>query len=103
MHLTFISFISNGPMRENTEPRSTAFSGSGYTLGSEDIASSFVPDPNAPREGQRVEVTRRVSLWRNGFSVEDGLLHSYEDPRNVENMRVMLNGYVKIFIIMIFL
>jgi UBX domain-containing protein 1 len=28
--------------------RSSAFSGAGYTLGSDEIESTFVPDPNGP-------------------------------------------------------
>jgi hypothetical protein len=28
--------------------RSSAFSGGGYTLGSDDVGSTYVPDPNGP-------------------------------------------------------
>lgn len=30
---------------------SGVFSGGGHTLGSEDVESSFIPDPNAPASG----------------------------------------------------
>jgi hypothetical protein len=36
------------PEPERTGQRSSAFSGSGYTLGSDDVESTFVPDPSGP-------------------------------------------------------
>ncbi|KAI0321545.1 ubiquitin-related domain-containing protein [Amylostereum chailletii] len=59
---------------------STYFSGSGHTLGSDDMESTFIPDPNAIQGDEIPEVTRHLNLWRNGFSVEDGELMSYDDP-----------------------
>jgi UBX domain-containing protein 1 len=35
------------PEPEGTQ-RPSAFSGGGYTLGSDDVESTYVPDPNAP-------------------------------------------------------
>lgn len=35
------------PEREGTQG-STAFSGGGYTLGSDEVESTYVPDPNGP-------------------------------------------------------
>ena len=35
------------PELEGTQ-RSSAFSGSGYTLGSDEVDSTYVPDPNGP-------------------------------------------------------
>jgi UBX domain-containing protein 1 len=29
-------------------PRSAAFSGAGYTLGSDEVESTYIPDPNGP-------------------------------------------------------
>jgi UBX domain-containing protein 1 len=37
------------PEPENTGARrSAAFSGSGYTLGSDEVESTYIPDPNGP-------------------------------------------------------
>lgn len=43
-------------------PPSSAFGGAGHTLGSEDVPSSFIPDPNAPSgdAGMIAAMMRRV-------------------------------------------
>ncbi|KAI5121741.1 hypothetical protein M0805_009031 [Coniferiporia weirii] len=62
-----------------------AFSGSGHTLGSDDVESQVIPDPNAPPERPATEqprVVRHLTFWRNGFSVEDGPLLSYTENQD---------------------
>ncbi|KIJ27410.1 hypothetical protein M422DRAFT_784894 [Sphaerobolus stellatus SS14] len=65
---------------------SGTFGGSGYILGSDEVESSVVPDPNAQpaaEEGDDQEVaTRHITFWRDGFSVEDGALMRYDEPEN---------------------
>jgi len=61
------------------------FSGGGHTLGSDDVESSFIPDPNAPPPDVAPDDTpavRHLTFWRDGFSVEDGPLMRYDDPAN---------------------
>ncbi|KAI9456031.1 hypothetical protein BJY52DRAFT_1277661 [Lactarius psammicola] len=67
------------PEPEGTQ-RSSAFSGSGYTLGSDEVESTFVPDPNGPPNPAEESAIRHLTFWRDGFSVEDGELRRYDDP-----------------------
>ncbi|ESK91829.1 p47 protein isoform c [Moniliophthora roreri MCA 2997] len=67
-----------GPPPERTQ--AGAFAGGGHTLGSDEVESSFIPDPNANMD---VEPTiRHLIFWRDGFTVEDGELMRYDDPNN---------------------
>ncbi|KIM51697.1 hypothetical protein SCLCIDRAFT_1224257 [Scleroderma citrinum Foug A] len=60
---------------------SSAFRGGGHTLGSDEVESVDVPDPNAAEE-ETIVAQRNITFWRNGFSVEGGDFYSYEDPAN---------------------
>lgn len=77
--------VEPGPSR----PR---FSGTGRTLGSDDSPSIEIPDPTAPRAPPVPTVTRTLTFWRDGFSVEDGPLMRYDDPANQEVLRAIQNG-----------
>ncbi|KAH9992548.1 SEP-domain-containing protein [Russula compacta] len=63
---------------------SAAFSGGGYTLGSDDVESTYVPDPNAPPNPAEETAIRHLTFWRDGFSVEDGELRAYDDPAQAQ-------------------
>ena len=64
----------------------SAFHGAGNTLGSDEVPSTFIPDPNAPQgneeEAEEEVAVRNITFWRDGFSVEDGPLMRYDDPAN---------------------
>ncbi|CAL1701812.1 unnamed protein product [Somion occarium] len=77
-----IAGVSNRP------PHSSAFSGGGHRLGSDEVESTFVPDPNA---AEMETAIRHLTLWRDGFSIEDGELYRYGDPRN-EQILAEING-----------
>ncbi|KAF5347729.1 hypothetical protein D9756_010227 [Leucocoprinus leucothites] len=68
------------------EPQSSGgfrvFSGGGHTLGSDEVDSSYIPDPNAPAEEE--VVTRTITLWQDGFQIEDGDLMRFDDPNNAQ-------------------
>ncbi|KIJ67328.1 hypothetical protein HYDPIDRAFT_84801 [Hydnomerulius pinastri MD-312] len=64
------------------EATSSAFRGGGHMLGSDEVESSFIPDPNAPEEEDEEDVQRNITFWRNGFSIEGGEFYSYADPAN---------------------
>ncbi|KAI9513224.1 hypothetical protein F5148DRAFT_1273174 [Russula earlei] len=64
--------------------RSAAFSGGGYTLGSDEVDSTYVPDPNGPPNLAEETAIRHITFWRDGFSVEDGELRRYDDPAQAQ-------------------
>ncbi|KAF7361118.1 SEP-domain-containing protein [Mycena sanguinolenta] len=73
----------------------TIFSGGGHTLGSDDIPSTFVPDPNAVpevRPSRPPPVRRLLTLWREGVTIEDGPLMRYDDPANAEVLKALNEG-----------
>ncbi|KAJ7769388.1 SEP-domain-containing protein, partial [Mycena metata] len=71
---------------------SSAFSGGGHTLGSDEVASTYIPDPNAPADPALVPVTRSLTFWRDGFSIEDGPLMRYDDPADAAVLRAINDG-----------
>jgi UBX domain-containing protein 1 len=73
--------------------------GAGNTLGSDDVESSFVPDPQAPPPGsggadEPEPQVRHITFWREGFSVEDGPLMRYDDPANSQVLNEINSGCV---------
>ncbi|KAF8795740.1 NSFL1 cofactor p47-like [Argiope bruennichi] len=74
-----------------------AFKGAGHVLGTTEGASDTVAGPsdeNAPRE---VEVVLR--LWQTGFTVDDGPLRDYNDPRSKEFLECIRKGEMPIELI----
>lgn len=67
------------------------FSGGGHTLGSDEVESSYVPDPTAEDDEDDI-VVRHLHLWRDGFSLEDGPLMRYDEPGNQELLRSIQQG-----------
>jgi UBX domain-containing protein 1 len=72
---------ARGSQEDAPQATSSAFRGGGHTLGSDEVDSSFVPDPSAPQDAEE-EVQRNITFWRNGFSIEGGEFYSYADPEN---------------------
>eukprot|EP00112_Aurelia_sp_Birch-Aquarium-sp1_P012425 Seg2612.3 transcript_id=Seg2612.3/GoldUCD/mRNA.D3Y31 product="NSFL1 cofactor p47" protein_id=Seg2612.3/GoldUCD/D3Y31 len=69
-----------------------AFVGAGYRLGSEPSTSEQVTASMQPPADQSNEpVNVRLKFWSNGFSLDDGLLRSFDDPNN----RAFLNSIEK--------
>ncbi|EPX74936.1 UB Xdomain protein Ubx3 [Schizosaccharomyces octosporus yFS286] len=98
---------SSGMEHEASPPiPETAFSGSGQRLGTENDpvdsdtqsrqAAAPRPVSSHPRGQSASEpeasVRRTLYFWRNGFSVDDGPLYSYDDPANQETLRLINNG-----------
>ncbi|EGN97269.1 hypothetical protein SERLA73DRAFT_183932 [Serpula lacrymans var. lacrymans S7.3] len=71
--------------------RSSAFTGGGHTLGSDEVESSYIPDPDATPPDVDT-VTRHVTFWRDGFTIEDGELLRYDDPANEELLELIESG-----------
>ncbi|KAJ3187588.1 hypothetical protein HK101_009341 [Irineochytrium annulatum] len=83
------------PHEDEPERKKPLFQGSGYRLGSEEDAAKPpaprpAPGPNAPEEPEKVD--RRLTFWRDGFSIEDGPLLKYDDPKNQEFLSAINSG-----------
>ncbi|KAI8364704.1 uncharacterized protein BYT42DRAFT_165963 [Radiomyces spectabilis] len=72
----------------------TYFTGSGYKLGSEEEPSSVISAgiPSQFAEEEPEPVTRYLTFWRNGFSVDDGPLLRYDDPANKSMLAAINSG-----------
>lgn len=82
---------------ENEQPaRSSGFRGSGQTLGGDGTESRVIPDPNAPAGGAapaNEQIQERVlHLWSDGFSIDGGELHRFDDPANAADLEMIRNG-----------
>lgn len=75
-----------------------AFVGSGRTLGST-AAEASAPSAaaaketaDAPSSAAEAPQTHVVTFWSNGFTVNDGPLRAYDDPRNTPFMEAVSKG-----------
>lgn len=66
------------------EPSARSFAGTGYRLGQTDSDHVAVPSTSSSRKKQDECDTVTVRVYRQGFTVDDGDLRPYEDPRNRE-------------------
>jgi len=82
-----------GALPSGPGSRPAFFSGGGHTLGSDEVESTYIPDPTAPppsstnvQEGgggeEETTAIRHLTFWRDGFSIEDGELMRYDNPAN---------------------
>lgn len=63
------------------------------TVGSDDTPSQVVPDPHAPARAPANPIQSRVlHLWNDGFSIDDGPLHRFDDPRNSDDLALIRSG-----------
>lgn len=87
-----LTMSRNGPPPPKEETRASNFSGQGQTLGGDDVPSRVIPDPNAdtPRSAPMVE--RTLHIWDDGFSIDDGPLHRYDDPANRRTLEMINRG-----------
>jgi len=86
------------PQPSGSSFQSGPFSGAAYKLGSDEVDSSYIPDPNAPQAGGRrinedEVATRHITFWRDGFSVEDGPLMRYDEPGNSQLLDEINSGH----------
>jgi len=49
-------------------------------------------DRDLPEDYNEESVTRHLTLWRDGFSVEDGELMRYDEPRNMAILKAIQEG-----------
>ncbi|XP_039446848.1 NSFL1 cofactor p47-like [Culex pipiens pallens] len=79
---------------------SSLYAGMGYRLGQTDTDHQAVPDRNRPSgsagaaaSGHNHEVVT-LTLWRQGFSINDGELRRYEDAANKEFFESIMRGEI---------
>lgn len=80
-------------------PSHSTFRGTGQTLGGDGVESRSIPDPNAFHEGSDGPLgqtgepqERTLHLWQDGFSIDDGELHRFDDPENAMDLNMIRAG-----------
>lgn len=68
---------------EHSEPRFSSFEGTGYRLGQSSEDSVTVKSSSGSKKRDDCD-TVTVKVYRQGFTVDDGEIRPYEDPRNRE-------------------
>lgn len=104
-NLSFLFLTVNCSDARRAEPpapagpsTSSSFRGGGQTLGGEGAESRVIPDPRGPsfsgRDRPQTEETQQrvLHLWRDGFSIDEGELHRFDDPANAEALRMIQRG-----------
>ncbi|KAI9331578.1 SEP-domain-containing protein [Obelidium mucronatum] len=87
-----------GDAKQQDSKKPVAFTGSGYRLGAENepapppVATAAVPQPPAEQEPELELVTRHLTFWADGFTVENGPLMRYSDPGNQEILQAINSG-----------
>lgn len=82
----------------------TSFAGTGRTIGQEDAPVEVAEPSSSGRmmpgglgdeeeeEDDGEPVTRNLTFWQDGFSIEDGPLMRYDDPANAEVLTAINSG-----------
>eukprot|EP00163_Fabomonas_tropica_P007249 TRINITY_DN1696_c0_g1_i2.p1 TRINITY_DN1696_c0_g1~~TRINITY_DN1696_c0_g1_i2.p1 ORF type:complete len:342 (-),score=89.83 TRINITY_DN1696_c0_g1_i2:361-1386(-) len=79
------------PAPEAPSKTGKSFGGSGYTLGDYDAQSQRV---EAAQSQEPARVTKRLTFYRQGFTVDDGPLRRMDDPANAEFLDDINKGFV---------
>ncbi|KAG9230023.1 putative UBX domain-containing protein 1 [Amylocarpus encephaloides] len=77
---------------ESSTATPSRFRGSGMTLGGDDAPSQQIPDLNPQAANPEPAQTRTLHLWEDGFSIEDGPLHRFDDPENAADLQMIRSG-----------
>ncbi|KAI9209461.1 uncharacterized protein BJ171DRAFT_487088 [Polychytrium aggregatum] len=88
--------------REPTPPEQRSFfGGAGHRLGTEAEPAPTAGPSGLPRRAgtppqnpaiSMKPVERKITFWKDGFSIDDGELKSYDDPENQEFLRAIQSG-----------
>ena len=62
------------------------------TLGGDDTPSTVVPSASSSSSTPAPTQRRILHLWNDGFSVEDGPLHRFDDPANAADLAMINQG-----------
>lgn len=82
------------------------FSGTGFKLGDGTVPSEQVEDPHAQAREllnrfRPKKVNREITFWRQGFTVGDSELYSYDDEKNKRILSEIEQGRVPISILQV--
>lgn len=77
---------------DNSNSVISRFRGSGQTVGGEDAPSRTVLNPEPQASEPARAQTKILHLWEDGFSIEDGPLHRFDDPENAVNLQMIRQG-----------
>ncbi|XP_053309394.1 NSFL1 cofactor p47 [Spea bombifrons] len=73
--------------------KSSPFAGGGYRLGAaQEEESAYVSGKRKQQSGQDVHVV--LKLWKNGFSLDENELRSYQDPGNAQFLEAIRRGEI---------
>ena len=64
-----------------------------HGVGFEDLVKKAEKGGSAPKDGE-ANSDVKITLWANGFQVDDAELRDYNDPANKEFMKDLNEGYV---------
>ncbi|KAG6833316.1 hypothetical protein H0H87_008948 [Tephrocybe sp. NHM501043] len=82
---------AEGGTAVDAPPRSSVFRGGGHTLGSDEVESTYIADPEAKDEDETPAI-RNLTFWSDGFSLEDGPLLRYDNPEHAELLTQLRSG-----------
>jgi UBX domain-containing protein 1 len=102
LHLPSLTLDRNSSRPDpasSSASQSSHFRGGGQTLGGDGVVSRAVPDPYAAPPGAERRpastsepVERVLHLWQDGFSIDDGELHRFDDPANARELNMIRQG-----------
>lgn len=79
---------------DKNKPKVSAFAGQGHSLGSveQSVESATVGKSlkNSPAPPEKV--TRTITFWKEGFSVDEGKLYKYDDKENQDYLTQLNQG-----------
>ncbi|KAI3404819.2 hypothetical protein KGF56_002336 [Candida oxycetoniae] len=90
---------------QEEQERTVAFSGTGFKLGDGSEPSEVIEDPNAQTRRNLLnqfrpkKVNREITFWKQGFTVGESQLYSYDDPKNQRILYEIEQGRVPIAIL----
>lgn len=67
---------------------SKAFTGTARLLSGETVSSAPAPPPE--------NVSHNITVWRNGFTVDDGPLRRMDDPANASFLEVVFDNNISL-------
>lgn len=93
----FRSAQQSGASVDEHTPRTVSsrlYSGTGFRLGQTDNDHVVVPGASGGSSNERQSELVVLKLWRQGFSINDGDLRTYEDPASKEFMECIMKGEI---------